>query len=455
MRGLLVVTCLALGCAHQSPRPPPLTGWRELRSAHFTLRTDLPEDSARSTLEKLETLRWWLQAAWSTGGDSPGTTAAIVLGTPAELATFTTSPGIATNSREGPLLVTAGLAAELLGDRSPAVEILAHEIAHELIQHRMPGAPRWFHEGLAGYLETIVAVDDHRVRFGNLRSDQLSGQVVDHGERLSGAANVRPPGLLSLDETESRRWETATEEELADLYLSARLWVGMLRTAEPTRMRALEAALAAGRSWRRAWADLRRGLDVTPLRETMWRSTQAGTWPSEVRSFTPLPKAATRPNTERLLARWEVHLALADLWEMAARIQGGEGLAPRARTELEAAAAAAPDEPLPQLRLAELERDLNVRRERAEALVQKFPRSAEARVFLARVLRDGGGPVEGRQEAALAAVTAAPDDVDALTAHAIEEVRAGNAAGALRSVARAEQLEPWNPTVFVARALVL
>jgi Flp pilus assembly protein TadD len=140
---------------------------------------------------------------------------------------------------------------------------------------------------------------------------------------------------------------------------------------------------------------------------------------------------------------------------MAARIRGGEGFAPQVRRELEAATVAAPDEPLPQLRLAELERDPDVRRARAEALVQEFPRSAEARVFLARVLRDGGGPVEGRQAAALAAVTAAPDDVDALTAHAIEEMRAGNAAGALRSVARAEQLEPWNPTVFVARALVL
>jgi hypothetical protein len=456
MRGLLIVACLALACAHQRPRPPPLTGWRELRSAHFTLRTDLPEDSARSTLEKLETLRWWLQAAWSTGGDSPGTTQAIVLGNPAELATFTAAPGIATNSREGPLLVTAGQTAELLGDRSPAVEILAHEIAHELIQHRMPGAPRWFHEGLAGYLETVVAVDDRRVRFGNSRADQVSAGVVDQRGGLSGATSVPPRRLLlSLDETESRRWEAATDQELADLYFSARVWVAMLRTLEPTRMRALEAALAAGTSWRRAWADFRRGLDLTPIQEAMWRSMQAGTWPSEVRAVTPLPKAATRPSTERLLAPWEVHLCLADLWEMAARIRGSEGSAPRVRTELEAAAAAAPDEPLPQLRLAELEPDLDVRRKRAEDLVQTFPRSAEARVFLARVLRDAGGPVEGRRETALAAVTVAPDDVDALTAHAIEEVRSGNAAGALKSVARAEKLEPWNPAVFVARAQVL
>jgi Flp pilus assembly protein TadD len=150
-----------------------------------------------------------------------------------------------------------------------------------------------------------------------------------------------------------------------------------------------------------------------------------------------------------------VHLALADLWTMAARIRGSETSGPRARAELEAAVAAALDEPVALVRLAELERDPDLRRGRAEALVQRFPDSPEARVFLARVLRDDGGPVEGRREAALAAVTAAPDSVDALTAHAIEELRSGNASGAVLSLARAEQLEPWNPAVFVARAVVL
>ncbi|HET9158694.1 MAG TPA: hypothetical protein VFN91_18610, partial [Myxococcaceae bacterium] len=60
MRGVLLITCLIVACAHQErATSPPIEGWRELTSAHFRLRTDLPEDSARSTLEKLETLRWW------------------------------------------------------------------------------------------------------------------------------------------------------------------------------------------------------------------------------------------------------------------------------------------------------------------------------------------------------------------------------------------------------------
>ena len=448
MRRLLFGTCLVLACAHRVQRPP-LEGWRELRSPHFRLRTDLAEESARSTLEKLETLRWWIQAAWSTGGDSPGTTNAIVLAEQAELRTFTEMPGIATTAREGPLLVTAGTEG-LFGDRSPRVQLLAHEVAHELIRRRMPGAPRWFDEGLAGYLQTVVALDDHRVRFGFVRMDRAEPQGTP-----SSAGLELPRTLLSLDDTATRRWETTSEPELTDLYLSARLWIGLLRAEEPVRMRALEVALAAGTPWRRAWADLRRQLDLPRLEGKLWRLVQAGGWPTEVRSFTPLAAALTRPDNERHLAPWEVHLALSELWAMAARTTGGEALGRQVRAELEAAAAAAPEEPLPQVRLAELERDPDVRRDRAEALVQRFPASPEARVLLARVLRDDGGPVEGRQAAALAAVTAAPDSVDALTAHAIEEVRTGNAGPALRSVARAEALEPWNPTVFVARALVL
>src|SRR5215470_17308062 len=109
MRHPFLAALLVLGCAHRhEPRPPPLRGWTELRSTHFRLRTDMPPDSARETLGKLEYLRLWLQAAWSTGGDSPGSTNAIVLDDAAELWTFMHVPGTATTTRKGPIIVTAG-----------------------------------------------------------------------------------------------------------------------------------------------------------------------------------------------------------------------------------------------------------------------------------------------------------------------------------------------------------
>jgi len=294
MRALTFAAVLLAGCAHRAVTAPPTTGWRELRSRHFRLRTDLPNGSARATLEKLESVRGWLQSAWTTGGDSRGTTQAIVLASPAELRTFTEIMGLATTTREGPLLVTAGYEG-LMGDRSPALPVLAHEVAHELIRRRMPGAPRWYQEGLAGYLE----------------------------------------------------------------------WVQPLRA------------------------------------------------------------------------------------------KGSSRLARNVRTELEAAVKEAPGEVVPQVRLASLERDPSRRGVHADELVARFPQSPEALVFRAAVLRDEGGPPEERRAAALAAIASAPDSVDALTAHALEELRVSEPEHALVTISHAVDLEPWNSSVFVVRALIL
>lgn len=459
MRPSFLTALLMVGCAHTAPTPPPLSGWRELRSPHFVLRTDLPEDAARETLGKLERLRLWLQAAWSTGGDTPGSTNVIVLDDGAELQTFSHFPGIATTTRQGPIIVTAGSGRDFLfGDRSPEQQMLAHEVAHDLIRRRMPGAPRWFHEGMAGYLQTVVLLDERRVRFGSVWVDELStasSRTFAGTGAVDGSSPTPPARPLSLDELGTVRWEDASPADAGELYASARVWVYLLRTDEPIRMRALESAMATGTPWRVAWATLRQGLDVDRLQEKLWRMARAGGWPTEVRVIHPTTSPRRSPVTERPLVPWEVHLCLAELWLLSTRIPGGAAKAPHVRTEVEAAAAAAPDEARPQVWLADLETDPDVRLERADALVRRFPGDPDALVFRARVLRDDGGSVEGRREAALAAVTAAPESVDALTAHAIEELRAGNASGAVRSLSRAEQLEPWNPAVFVARGVVL
>jgi Flp pilus assembly protein TadD len=171
--------------------------------------------------------------------------------------------------------------------------------------------------------------------------------------------------------------------------------------------------------------------------------------------MSPLDPAALHPVSERALEPWEVHLSLARLWAVGARLKGGAGRAKNVRAELEAAMKEAPGEPLPQIKLAALEQDGVARRMSAEALVARFPASPDARVFLARVIRDGGGPPEELRAAALAAIAVAPDSVDALTTQAIEELRAGNAEGALVAVSHAAELEPWNSSVFVVRSLVL
>ena len=431
MRVLWIGSWLVLACAHP-PRAPEVSGWRELRSAHFRLQTDLSLTDARTTLDRLETLRAALETAWAGGGDTPGSTRAIVLHDPAELRTFTDLRGAAGTSRSGPLLVTAGVEVPL-GDASPDLAVLAHEVAHDLNRRRMPGAPRWFDEGLAEYLESAELLDPERVRFGRTSTEVLE------------AARGGPP--IPIPRLEGPGWESETPDQARAAYRSARLWIHALRASEPERMRSLESALASGTPWRAAWGEVERSVDLPGLEEDLRRWVQVGVLPTELHRF---ERRTTRPD-ERPLPEWEVHLALAELWALGS----GADRAARSRAEIEAAARAAPDEAGPQVLLADLETDPDRKRELAEALARRHPRSPEAAVLLARVLRDQGGPVEGRRAAIDAALALAPDDVDALTAHALESARNSEFAGALRSARRAVALAPWNPTVFTTLALVL
>ena len=227
MRALLVAILVCTGCAHP-PRAPPLTGWRALRTPHLRLRTDLPPSDARTTVEQLETLRAALQTAWSEAEETPGMTEAIVLRDDAELRTFTELTGVATLTARGPLLVTAGSPTSF-GDLSPDHAVLAHEMAHDLGHRWMPGAPRWFDEGLASYLESAELIDTGRVRLGAIRRVDLE------------YARAHP--LIPLDTLVLTPWETQGPSAVRALYRSARLWVQLLRAEEGQRMRALESAL--------------------------------------------------------------------------------------------------------------------------------------------------------------------------------------------------------------------
>ena len=230
------------GCVHTASAPT-VTGWQELQSTHVRLRTDLPEGSARTTLIRLEELRRWLQTAWSTGGDSPGTTDAIVLDSPSELRAFTELRGLATTTRRGAMVVASGIVASF-GDRSPDQRLLAHEMAHDIIRRRMPAAPRWFQEGLAGYLESVGQPDARHVRFGFISANRPGAAGADQSVTTAASRSMLP-----LDIVSASQWETSSSEELFELQRSATAWIHLLRAEEPGRWQTLEVAAASGVPW--------------------------------------------------------------------------------------------------------------------------------------------------------------------------------------------------------------
>ena len=130
MRGVLLIVCIT-GCVHQA-RTPPLAGWKELRSEHFRLKTDLPPPAARTTLGRLETLRTALQSAWMVPGDTPDTADVVVLGDTTELLTFTDWLGLTSVSGARPQIVTAAGNPSAFEDELPFTTVLAHEMTHVL-----------------------------------------------------------------------------------------------------------------------------------------------------------------------------------------------------------------------------------------------------------------------------------------------------------------------------------
>ena len=459
MRGVLLLSCLSIACAHR-PRPPPLTGWQELRSDHFRLRTDLAPDAARLTLQRLETLRAALQSAWMAPGDTPDTAEVIVLEDTTELLTFTDWLGLSTVSGARPLLVTAGVSVAVFEEDLPYPSVLAHELTHVLARWRMPSVAPWFEEGLAEFLGTVEVRDGRLARFGSRdlpgspsSANYLAGRApLDMSGAPAQVNGLQPmEWVLPLDEIERLPWEFTGPEAARLAYRSARLWVQALRFRELARVVALERALREGVPWHTAWGDARRGLDIAGLHEAVRRWAGGAPLPFEEHSFAAPDVRAT----ERAMAPWEVRLVLADLWTLGGPPEQRFERLWRARAELESAALEAPGEALPGVRLAELETDPAARLALAEAIARAHPDSPEAAVFLAGVLRDDGRERPGRTEAIARAVALAPEDPDALTAQAVEQARAGNLTIALQTARRAVALAPWSPTVFRVMANLL
>jgi hypothetical protein len=148
------------GCA-TVPACPARGGptWWELTSPHFTLRTDLDESDARTTIGRLEEVRAaMLAAVWATTGDPPIRTEAIVLRSRSEFVAFQGER--AATVQIGGLRVAAPpfpSAIVLGGMDSESFRVLNHELAHDLSRWFMPIQPAWYAEGVAKFLETITA----------------------------------------------------------------------------------------------------------------------------------------------------------------------------------------------------------------------------------------------------------------------------------------------------------
>jgi hypothetical protein len=202
--------CWVLLCACSS-------GWRELRSEHFDLFTDLDAPTAQLAAEQLETFHAALRK--TTGIEPRGTVEVIVFSEWSDYSThaprvsgaFFTPFGTLHSQR--PTLVATG---KDFGERSAARAALMHELAHFFWMWAAPGLPEWLNEGLAEYAMG-VRVDAAQ---GRLREGLLDAETGD----------VAKDSDLKLDDL--WRWPShswATHETFTEHYADAWHWVHFLK----------------------------------------------------------------------------------------------------------------------------------------------------------------------------------------------------------------------------------
>src|SRR6267142_649854 len=135
--------------------------WREYKTAHFLLDTDMSRFKVEGLIKSLETMRGLvLNGLFNEQVDVPGRVRVVAPASPSDFATLAGSPDVGayfkTSWHDEPLI-----AMPVVGSRA-SDEVVAHELAHLLSHYEFPEQPAWFAEGLAAFLQTVAKPEEQR-----------------------------------------------------------------------------------------------------------------------------------------------------------------------------------------------------------------------------------------------------------------------------------------------------
>jgi hypothetical protein len=343
-----------MACASlRAPLTCPADGgppWVEASSAHFTLRSDLPEPEAKETLAAVEAAYVMFKDVAFPSHEDPHDHLEVVAFArekdyravaPAGSGAYFT-PQLPGDLEVVPTLVMRGRLDE---DNR---RVLQHELAHFFTRQGLGAVPVWFSEGTAGYYETLRAADGW-VWFGMPRADRR----VHTGSRLRSTfgdvlwvpVGYLPtvPALVHMDRETFSAMDNAdspaSQRARLTNYMGAWGLIHLFHEGpEEYRKRyvALSARLNAGTPFALAWKATFGDLHAVDL-EHAYRahlSTRITMHPVPYQPRPAPPVGAARPLTPA-----EVHT----LWARLARWKGKN--AERVREHLGAAAAHDPSSP--------------------------------------------------------------------------------------------------------------
>jgi tetratricopeptide (TPR) repeat protein len=469
-------------------------GWQELKSAHFTLRTNLDPEAALQAAQEIERTRAALLAAMWPAPHEVGIEPVdvIVLKDRADFERYGVpgSRGLYSHSALPPRIVLWGAPdswEEKVTDRGPAglpaprplpapttpsgtghhgflmspissppasavqdaelnahldlvrqgsASVLRHELAHHVAAAVYGRLPLWFSEGQAQFLESLKLSEDGRSATIGL---------------INPIAWLEYRRIRSKDTNDVLSWQTPlnglSQGDSMGLYgASWQLYQWLFTTHRPG-LRCFQEALAAEEAAPAAWRKCFPDLIPSEVDSKAWEFSRRGTPALQEISIPPIGlDVRLRPLSEA-----ETHLVRAQVALAAPRTAK---LAAEAREELEqtlnedpasvgALQLLAPLVP-PATRLA------NARR-----AVASHPDDGWAWLLLADALWDTGGLATERFRAYERAVRLLPDSPLVLARAARNLLSRDERPEALGLAERAAQLAPWNGEVLTIHALAL
>ncbi|MGZ6124417.1 MAG: tetratricopeptide repeat protein [Myxococcales bacterium] len=419
--------------------------WREYKSAHFLIDSDMSRFKVEALLKELETMRGLvLRGLFGQDVEVAGRIRVIALDSPGDFKDLVGNSNVGAYFKES--WSGATMIVLPLDGLQVSGELVAHEVAHYLSKYQFPEQPEWFSEGLAEFLQTVAKREEQR------QTEQWS-HIVRGGSTLGGGVGLVPTGFnRALGEND----QPVASRELLD-------WRGGESSGDPNRYHR-SSWLLYHWLWNqrgKQFADYQKRLADGDDPAVAWKTVFPEYDPAKPSAFAALDlelvrysksarfafyKVSSTPNlryTDVPLSSAEVHLLL-----LQARDARPESAGSLIRSELDEAIAEDPQNPealVERARIDEKEPDVSKLREIADA------RKGDARAWLA--LAQATRNDMERRLAYQKAAELNPENAQAQEGFAREMVADGRAKEALPFANRALDLEPWNPHMVETLAL--
>jgi tetratricopeptide (TPR) repeat protein len=423
--------------------------WREYRSKHFFLDTDLSKDSAALVIKDLERIYVRvLQAMIGEQVELPGRTRVIAFGNPAQFQesgkdyagyhTFTPL-------QQSLIVIPAG---GLKADP----ETLAHELVHHLSWFLFARQPRWFSEGLAQFIQTVASE-----MIGNEPTMRTGSHMVRGATHLQGGVGVIPrEARYLLAQTPPVKvkdlltWQSrGSAEAEGPYYVQSWLlyhWLWNNRSKEFTEFqRRLSGSEDPSSAWRASFPefDPLKPETLESLDKSLERYRNSARY-----VFYRVDGEGDATFAESKLPPAEVHLLLVELRLKGAKADARE---PLLRAELDEAIREDPTHPIAIALLAKLDQISPLAALRNS--ISARPSDTRAWLFLAHALTEAADRAEA-ERAYRKAVALDADNADAHNRLAALLAAKGQNKEALPFANRAVDLAPWDPSCIDTLAAV-